>query len=114
MLIFSAWSARRSLREQIGAARRRVEMQKEERHDDDTATPSHGSGRPHPRGRAAATAFALTAFQDNLSITTRLRMSLRARRRSIVFPPRRHGRGRASSARAAWKCASSSLIFRRT
>jgi heme exporter protein CcmD len=31
MLIFSAWSARRSLREQIGAARRRVEMQKEER-----------------------------------------------------------------------------------
>ena len=31
MLIFSAWSARRSLREQIGAARRRVETQKEER-----------------------------------------------------------------------------------
>jgi heme exporter protein CcmD len=31
MLIFSAWSARRSLREQIGAAQRRVEMQKEER-----------------------------------------------------------------------------------
>ena len=31
MLIFSAWSARRSLREQIGAAKRRVEMQKEER-----------------------------------------------------------------------------------
>ena len=29
MLIFSAWSARRSLREQIGVARRRVEMQKE-------------------------------------------------------------------------------------
>jgi heme exporter protein CcmD len=29
MLIFSAWSARRSLREQISAARRRVEMQKE-------------------------------------------------------------------------------------
>ena len=29
MLIFSAWSARRSLREQIGAAQRRVEMQKE-------------------------------------------------------------------------------------
>ena len=29
MLIFSAWSARRSLREQIGAAKRRVEMQKE-------------------------------------------------------------------------------------
>ena len=31
MLIFSAWSARRSLRDQIGAAKRRVEMQKEER-----------------------------------------------------------------------------------
>ena len=31
MLIFSAWSARCSLREQIGAARCRVEMQKEER-----------------------------------------------------------------------------------
>jgi hypothetical protein len=31
MPIFSAWSGRRSLREQIGAARRRVEMQKEER-----------------------------------------------------------------------------------
>ena len=30
MLIFSAWSARRALREQIGAAKRRVEMQKEE------------------------------------------------------------------------------------
>jgi heme exporter protein CcmD len=29
MLIFSAWSARRSLREQIAAARRRAEMQKE-------------------------------------------------------------------------------------
>jgi heme exporter protein CcmD len=29
MLIFSAWSARRDLREQIGAAKRRVEMQKE-------------------------------------------------------------------------------------
>jgi heme exporter protein CcmD len=29
MLIFSAWSARRSLREQIGAAQRRVAMQKE-------------------------------------------------------------------------------------
>jgi heme exporter protein CcmD len=29
MLIYSAWSARRSLREQIGAAKRRVEMQKE-------------------------------------------------------------------------------------
>lgn len=29
MLIFSAWSARRSLREQIGAAKRRVEIQKE-------------------------------------------------------------------------------------
>ena len=29
MLIFSAWSARRSLREQIVAARRRAEMQKE-------------------------------------------------------------------------------------
>jgi heme exporter protein CcmD len=31
MLIFSAWSARRRLGEEIGAARRRVEMQKEER-----------------------------------------------------------------------------------
>lgn len=31
MLIYSAWSARRDLREQIGAARRRVEMQKEDR-----------------------------------------------------------------------------------
>lgn len=31
VLIFSAWSARRQLREEIGAARRRVEMQKEER-----------------------------------------------------------------------------------
>ena len=29
MLIFSAWSARRSLREQIGAAQRRAAMQKE-------------------------------------------------------------------------------------
>jgi heme exporter protein CcmD len=29
MLIFSAWSARRALRDQIGAARRRSEMQKE-------------------------------------------------------------------------------------
>jgi heme exporter protein CcmD len=29
MLIFSAWSARRSLRDQIGAAKRRVAMQKE-------------------------------------------------------------------------------------
>jgi heme exporter protein CcmD len=29
MLIFSAWSARRSLREQISAARRRAQMQKE-------------------------------------------------------------------------------------
>jgi heme exporter protein CcmD len=29
MLIFSAWSARRGLREQIGAAQRRVEMLKE-------------------------------------------------------------------------------------
>jgi heme exporter protein CcmD len=31
MLIFSAWSARRDLREQIGAAKRRVQMQKEDR-----------------------------------------------------------------------------------
>ncbi|MGH8237716.1 MAG: heme exporter protein CcmD [Steroidobacteraceae bacterium] len=31
MLIFSAWSGRRSLREQIRAARRRIEMPKEER-----------------------------------------------------------------------------------
>ena len=31
MLIFSAWSGRRSLREQISAARRRIELQKEER-----------------------------------------------------------------------------------
>ena len=30
MLIFSAWSARRSLREQIVAARRRAEMQRAE------------------------------------------------------------------------------------
>jgi heme exporter protein CcmD len=29
MLVYSAWSARRDLREQIGSARRRVEMQKE-------------------------------------------------------------------------------------
>jgi len=29
MLIFSAWSARRSLREQIAAAQRRAAMQKE-------------------------------------------------------------------------------------
>ena len=28
MLIYSAWSARRSIREQIGAARRLVEMKK--------------------------------------------------------------------------------------
>jgi heme exporter protein D len=31
VLIFSAWSARRRLREEIVAARRRSEMQKEER-----------------------------------------------------------------------------------
>ena len=29
MLTFSAWSARRALREEIGAAKRRIEMQKE-------------------------------------------------------------------------------------
>ena len=29
MLIFSAWTARRALRNEIGAARRRIEMQKE-------------------------------------------------------------------------------------
>ena len=29
MLIFSAWSARRALRDEIGAAKRRIEMQKE-------------------------------------------------------------------------------------
>ena len=65
MLIFSAWSARRSLREQIGAAQRRVEMQKEERM---TMTPR--------RRRMVLVGLILwvwaggrvrvTAFQDNL------------------------------------------------
>ena len=51
MLIFSAWSARRSLREQI-AARAPGRDAEGGAHDDDTATPSHGSGRAHPRGWA--------------------------------------------------------------
>ena len=66
MLIFSAWSARRSLREQIGAAKRRVEMQKEDAHDMTPRRRRMVLVGLIVLGVGAAAAFALTAFQDNL------------------------------------------------